>query len=285
MKLKETKADNLFKRLVEAFVPTNCHTDSKEFTDKMEKEKDSKEEKPVRDIIIKRKCDLVKTNGTKPNGSNHNNSHRRKVDKGGGNDFVSMDKDKFNYMMNDKGDEGDSSKSVRVRRDAVLSLLKEDGEFLDEIIRLVVHQINQNQLTQETMTDREKDLKQKDYNKKVTADRKHEREFYPLKHINRDFMKIASGIYETSKEDGKKKNCSSGSPLHGSDGKFSSKEDAKVWSLKWAKGGSDCKSGVTRYDNGSEKFTKLPCGGKFRGKKGSIGKEKLRCKDSKPAWE
>ena len=92
---------------------------------------------------------------------------------------------------------------------------------------------------------------------------------------------LALGIVEKKKE--KKKNCSPGAVFHNADGEFSSKQDAKVYSLKFAgKGKSNCKRGQAKIKNGKELFTKLPCG---RGDEEGTTKAKYKCKDGEPASE
>ena len=92
---------------------------------------------------------------------------------------------------------------------------------------------------------------------------------------------LSKGIYEKKKE--KKKNCSPGAVYHNADGEFSSKQDAKVYSLKFAgKGKSNCKRGQAKIKNGKELFTKLPCG---RGDEEGTTKAKYKCKDGEPASE
>jgi hypothetical protein len=90
---------------------------------------------------------------------------------------------------------------------------------------------------------------------------------------------LAVGIYEKKKE--KKKNCSKGAPYHDEDGEFSSKANAKVYSLKFAgKGEKDCKRGQAKMKNGKELFTKLPCG---REDEEGTKKAKYKCKDGELA--
>jgi len=72
----------------------------------------------------------------------------------------------------------------------------------------------------------------------------------------------------------KKKNCSPGNVFHNADGEFADKTSAKVYSLQFVKGGSDCKRGVARLPG--ERFTRLKCG---RKSKHGPGKAKYRCKD------
>ena len=50
------------------------------------------------------------------------------------------------------------------------------------------------------MSNWEKKKRKKELNKKYNDDRKKEKEFYPLKHINRDFMSLANGIVESAKK-------------------------------------------------------------------------------------
>ena len=92
---------------------------------------------------------------------------------------------------------------------------------------------------------------------------------------------LAAGIVEKKKE--KKKNCVPGAVYHDADGEFSSKQDAKVYSLKFAgKGKSGCKRGQAKVSNGKELFTRLPCG---RGDESGTYKAKYKCKDGEPASE
>ena len=70
-----------------------------------------------------------------------------------------------------------------------------------------------------------------------------------------------------------KKNCSPGGVWHDEQGHFSDKQSAKSYSLKFMKGGPDCKRGQARMPG--QKFLKRPCGRKHK----HGGKEKYRCKD------
>jgi len=94
---------------------------------------------------------------------------------------------------------------------------------------------------------------------------------------------LALGIVEKKKKKEKKKNCSKGAPYHDENGEFSSKQDAKVYSLKFAgKGKSNCKKGQAKIKNGKELFTRLPCG---RGDEEGTTKAKYKCKDGELASE
>ena len=74
-----------------------------------------------------------------------------------------------------------------------------------------------------------------------------------------DMKRLSRGILEKDKKD-KIKNCIPGQAYHDKDGKFSSKEDAKSWSLRTQKKGRDCKAGVAQVKGGRELFTKVDCG-------------------------
>ena len=72
-----------------------------------------------------------------------------------------------------------------------------------------------------------------------------------------------------------KKDCRSGNKNFDEDGKFSTKDDAAVWSGGYEPRGKDCKYGKWSYAGGkTKKMTKHRCG---RAKDGT--KEKHRCKD------
>jgi hypothetical protein len=93
-------------------------------------------------------------------------------------------------------------------------------------------------------------------------------------------------IDEASKKT-KKKNCGglSGSAVYrDANGHFSSKKDAKVWTIKKYKG-SDCRHGTTRVKGKNDSIaTSLPCGAKSSTSKGGEGHHKKRCKDGSDKW-
>lgn len=80
----------------------------------------------------------------------------------------------------------------------------------------------------------------------------------------------------------KKKKCTRGNPFRNSDGEYSSKEDAKVWTDGYENSNrSDCTGGKWRTDGSGKKFiTKHKCG---RSKGG--GKEEFKCKDGTKAYQ
>jgi len=92
-----------------------------------------------------------------------------------------------------------------------------------------------------------------------------------------------SGMLEEDEvEEAKKKEkpaCGVGNPNHrSSDGQFSSKEDAAVWSLQWTPSKQGTKCGVARSPG--QKFTSVPCGrANAHG-----GKSKKKCHDSSDAY-
>lgn len=71
-----------------------------------------------------------------------------------------------------------------------------------------------------------------------------------------------------------KKNCSPGNVWHDGRGRLTDKSNAKVYSLKFMSGGSDCKRGQARQPG--QRFLKRPCG---RKEKHGGGKEPFKCKD------
>jgi len=100
------------------------------------------------------------------------------------------------------------------------------------------------------------------------------------------FRQLSKGIVspneakEKKKKKKGKKNCSKGAIYHDSDGKWTNKQNAKVYSLKFAgKGKKDCKRGQARVVGGSERFLKLPCG---RKDVDGTEKEPYKCKDGSP---
>lgn len=98
----------------------------------------------------------------------------------------------------------------------------------------------------------------------------------------RDFRQLSRGIVSPNEAKDKKKkkgkkNCSKGAIYHDSDGRWTDKENAKVYSLKFAgKGKANCKRGQARVVGGSERFLKLPCG---RADVDGTAKEPYKCKD------
>ena len=100
------------------------------------------------------------------------------------------------------------------------------------------------------------------------------------------FRQLSKGIVSPNEAKDKKKkkkgkkNCSKGAIYHDSDGKWTNKQNAKVYSLKFAgKGKKDCKRGQARVVGGSERFLKLPCG---RKDVDGTEKEPYKCKDGSP---
>jgi hypothetical protein len=93
-------------------------------------------------------------------------------------------------------------------------------------------------------------------------------------------------IDEASKKK-KKKNCGglSGSAVYrDANGHFSSKKDAKVFTIKKYKG-SDCRHGTTRVKGNNDSIaTSLPCGAEDATSKGGTGQHKKRCKDGSDKW-
>ena len=94
------------------------------------------------------------------------------------------------------------------------------------------------------------------------------------------WRQLSKGIVSPNEAKKKeKKNCSKGQIYHDSDGRWSSKADAKVYSLKFAgKGKKNCKRGQARMPG--QRFLKIPCGRKDA--EGKQGKEPFKCKDGKP---
>ena len=77
----------------------------------------------------------------------------------------------------------------------------------------------------------------------------------------------------------KKKQCTRGNPFHASDGTWSSKSDAKSWSIRT--GGSDCEYGQLRQN--PRRWLKRDCG-RLDAKTPDV-KAKYKCKTGKPVEE
>jgi len=82
-------------------------------------------------------------------------------------------------------------------------------------------------------------------------------------------------------EDRKKKDCRSGNKNFDKDGRFSTKDNATVWSGGYNPRGKDCRYGKWKFPQGkTKKMTRHKCGAKEDGTK-----EKFRCKDGEKVNE
>tara|TARA_R110000796_G_C14472228_1_gene425693 strand:+ start:297 stop:947 length:651 start_codon:yes stop_codon:yes gene_type:complete len=89
---------------------------------------------------------------------------------------------------------------------------------------------------------------------------------------HKELLKLGRGIVE---EEPSKPDCRSGNKNFDKNGRFSTKDDAAVWSSGYEPRGEDCKYGKWSYKGGkTKKMTKHRCG---RAPDGS--KEEFRCKD------
>lgn len=135
-----------------------------------------------------------------------------------------------------------------------------------------------------------KDLKEKqspqEYLEKQRArdlEKRKKKAVNPMLDVEEEFKSMARGVFEEDelKEKKKKKpHCTKGNVYHDSEGRFTDKKDAKVFSLQFSKSGKDCKGGVARMPG--QKFTKLPCG---RKSKHSTSKAKHKCKNGEKVFE
>lgn len=155
--------------------------------------------------------------------------------------------------------------------------------------------------TEERRRDAERKLKRMKKTKQVTN---------PMEDVMNTFRSFANGVMEEDTETiediddetivlevpddwmdeakkKKKKNCGglSGSAVYRDEnGHFSSKKDAKVFTIKKYKG-SDCRHGTTRVKGNNDSIaTSLPCGAVSATSKGGVGHHKKRCKDSSDKW-
>lgn len=191
--------DLLFKKLVEAFKPVNCKTVKRDEKDKVIKGKKDKPDTKEREISITKKCDLVSVDAVgKPKPTINN---KEPSDGGGGRGKISVDKDKFDYMVNRKDGKTEEPTDRMVDYDALLRMLKEDDAVLEDIVIRVIKQINlQQEDKKNKMSNWEKKKRKKELNKKYNDERKKMERDLPLKAIHKDMMSLANGIAESGKK-------------------------------------------------------------------------------------
>ena len=100
--------------------------------------------------------------------------------------------------------------------------------------------------------------------------------------IRDEILNVLSDYSGFIVESKKKKKRSKGSPWRDSNGRFSTKKDARVWTDGYANSNrSDCTGGKWRTDWTGKKFiSKHPCGRRDDG-----GKHPWKCKDSTRAYQ
>jgi hypothetical protein len=275
-------------------VAGNCKTYEREFSDKKEKNKDTGEMQPVRDITLKKKCDLkMQKIREKHLGEDSENPRDR---------MVTLSLHQLEKLM-EIYDEGgaDSIKEqpktkVRLSSLALLlaspDLLGEEKLTVESLVREIAKKTIEEKKASKKKQDRYDRRKvQKAYDDKRAAKRKKERDMDPFHNVKKELSSLANGIMETDepedidekKEKKKKKQCHKGNAKHYPAGHEKAGEFAPSdqkdgsWSMYFTDG-SQCKKGRAKLSGGSEQFTKATdCG-----RKDKDGKTKNKYKCSKP---
>jgi len=192
--------EELFKRLVEGFKPVNCKTTKRNEKDKVVKGKKDKPDSKEREITSTKVCDLKQVSSA-PDKQRTEPLPKDDGATGRGSGMVSVDKDKFDYMVNSKDGKEKEPSDRMVDYDALMRMLKEDDSIVEDIVSILMDKLKLQQETKKKkMSNWEKKKRKKELNKKYNDGAKREKEFYPLKHINRSFMSLANGVAESIKK-------------------------------------------------------------------------------------
>ena len=139
-------SEELFNRLVENLKPVNCKTIKRNEKDKIVKGKKDKPDTKEREISITKKCEL-KPSKDNSQGKDAEPLPDKERASGRGSAKVSVDKDKFNYMVNNKDGKEQEPTDMMVDYDALLRMLKEDDSMLEDLVVKIIEKIK---LQQET---------------------------------------------------------------------------------------------------------------------------------------
>ena len=232
-------------------VPVNCNTVERETADSIEKDKKTKQDKPVRDITLTKKCDLkMKRVREKQLGEDNFNADDKMVtvsiaqlnnlmnmfDKDG--NRIKDDNAKTKVRLSSLGillaspdlhspEQNDQIDLSEIVNKLVLFSLKEAGnrkipnlkeDISKEISRLVSTCIEEAQ-KEKSLVDKRK--QKREYNKKLKKKREKEKAMDPLLSVKKDLASLANGIMETDTEEEdldekkeKKKQCKKGNARH-----------------------------------------------------------------------
>lgn len=269
-------------------VATNCKSTEREQSDSWEKDEKTKKNKPVRDITLSKKCDLITKKIREADGVlDEDESPYIEVSLEQLENMLRLYDEQGSYLGNDDKETTKvklSSLSILLASPDLKKLYDQAGE--DQLAE-IVRKITEEELQAEKQDRYERRKYQKKYDDARSKDRKKKREMDPMLSVKDDFRRLASGIMEDDTEEDleekkeKQKDCARGNGSHSkTTGRFQ-KKGAKdgSWSKYFSsKGKSGCKGGRAKLSGGSEQFTKATnCG-----RKSPDGSTKNQYKCSEP---
>jgi hypothetical protein len=270
-------------------IPYDCDVYEKEQQDSFEKNKNTKQNDPVRDITQKKKCRLKLQKITEKNSLSDTTYSDDKM--------ITVGKQQLDTLMAIFDEEGQyrlkTASKVKIKLSSLSILLsspdlisKQDitADTIEEMVRNLVEKSKDKK---QSTSDRRKYMKT--YDDERSKERKKERELDPLHTVKKEFSSLANGIMQEDEvldideEKEKKKQCKSGNAKHYPAGHEKAGEFAPTgqkdgsWSMYFTDG-SGCKKGRAKLSGGSEQFTKATnCGRKTKD-----GDKKNQYKCSKP---